>query len=65
MAYTTHAEAEADIQSRAPKAATEAVVAWTETSWPSRPSGYARVVWVGGSTRPSGMIAGDVWERDA
>ena len=30
----------------------------------TRPSGYVRVRWVGGTTRPTNMITGDVWERD-
>ncbi len=31
----------------------------------TRPTGYARVRWVGGTTRPTNMITGDVWEYDA
>lgn len=31
----------------------------------TRPSGFARVRWVGGTSRPTNMVAGDVWERDA
>ncbi len=31
----------------------------------TRPTGYARVRWVGGTARPSNMVAGDVWEHDA
>lgn len=36
-----------------------------QTGWPARPTGFARVRWVGGVSRPSAMIAGDVWEHDA
>lgn len=31
----------------------------------TRPAGYARVRWVGGTTRPTNMITGDIWEHDA
>lgn len=31
----------------------------------TRPAGYARVRWVGGTARPTNMLAGDVWEHDA
>lgn len=31
----------------------------------TRPTGYARVRWVGGTARPTNMVTGDVWERDA
>lgn len=30
----------------------------------TRPSGYARVRWVGGTTRPTNMLTGDIWEHD-
>lgn len=29
----------------------------------TRPVGYKRVRWVGGTTRPENMITGDVWEH--
>lgn len=29
-----------------------------------RPSGYAYVVWKGGTTRPTNMISGDIWEHE-
>jgi hypothetical protein len=31
----------------------------------TRPSGYARVRWVGGTTRPTNMLTNDIWEHDA
>ncbi|WP_212718910.1 hypothetical protein, partial [Blastococcus sp. CCUG 61487] len=31
----------------------------------TRPTGFARVRWVGGTTRPTNMVTGDVWEHDA
>lgn len=30
----------------------------------TRPSGYTRVRWVGGTTRPTNMLTGDIWEHD-
>jgi hypothetical protein len=30
----------------------------------SRPTGFARVRWVGGASRPTNMAANDVWEHD-
>lgn len=30
----------------------------------TRPTGYTRVRWIGGSARPTNMAAGDVWEHD-
>lgn len=30
----------------------------------TRPTGYARVRWVGGTTQPTNMAIGDVWEHD-
>lgn len=52
------------ITGAAPTAAVEGLAIFT-TVWPSRPSGYARVRWVGGTTQPAAMVAGDVWEHDA
>ena len=31
----------------------------------TRPSGFARVRWVGGTARPTNMVTGDIWEHDA
>lgn len=31
----------------------------------TRPTGYYRVRWVGGTVRPTNMVAGDIWEHDA
>jgi hypothetical protein len=31
----------------------------------TRPTGFARVRWVGGTVRPTNMAAGDIWEHDA
>lgn len=58
------------IQARAEKAFAEAVVFHDGTpGGGSRPTGYARVVWVNpvGTTyaRPTNMLAGDEWETDA
>lgn len=30
----------------------------------TRPSGFYRVRWLGGTSRPTNMVTGDVWERD-
>lgn len=31
----------------------------------TRPPGYARVIWAGGTARPTNMAVGDVWEHAA
>lgn len=31
----------------------------------TRPAGYARVRWVGGTARPTNMVTGDIWEHTA
>lgn len=31
----------------------------------TRPTGYARVRWVGGAARPTNMATGDIWEHNA
>jgi hypothetical protein len=30
----------------------------------TRPTGYVRVRWVGGTNRPLNMAVGDIWEHD-
>lgn len=51
---------------RAPKTILEAVVNHDgSTGGGTRPSGYLRVRWLGGTTRPTNMVAGDLWEHDA
>ena len=59
-----HAQADA-VAGKADAAAIEALVMWTGSAWPTRPSGYARVRWVGGTVQPAAMATGDVWEHDA
>ncbi len=31
----------------------------------ARPAGYARIRWIGGTSRPTNMVVGDIWEHDA
>jgi hypothetical protein len=31
----------------------------------TRPAGFARVRWIGGTARPTNMVTGDIWEHDA
>jgi hypothetical protein len=31
----------------------------------TRPSGFFRVRWIGGTARPTNMVTGDIWEHDA
>lgn len=47
-------------------AATEGIVYHDGTTGGgTRPTGYFRVRWIGGTARPTNMVTGDVWERDA
>jgi hypothetical protein len=52
------------IDAKAFKTAVEGLVTHDGTTGGgTRPSGYFRVRWVGGTTRPTNMVTGDVWEH--
>lgn len=65
-AALAHTHALADVTGAAAAAGVEGIKTHDGTAGGgTRPSGFARVRWVGGTTRPTNMAVGDVWERDA
>lgn len=53
------------IATKATSSAVPGVVVWNGTAWPTRPAGYGLVIWVGGTTQPTGMAVNDLWEHNA
>ena len=62
---TTHQDVQDEVGTlRTARGQTEGIAVWTGSAWPARPTGFARIRWVGGATRPTAMAVGDVWEHD-